>query len=450
MFFKNKYNINNIRKYIVGVGKKVPIKNNKQSVYINFDNAASTPSFLPVLNNVNEFLKVYSSIHRGTGYKSKISTQIYDECRQVVGDFVNCDLNENAIIFTKNTTESINKLSYRLGLSSDDIVMISQMEHHSNDLPWRNKAQIVVIGLLKDGSLDLDDFESKLKHYNKRVKLVSITGCSNVTGYINDIHHIASMAHKYGSKILVDAAQLAPHRSVNMSGFKDDDFIDFLAFSAHKMYAPFGTGVLIGPRSTFEKGDPEYRGGGNVLAVSRSEVYWADPPEKDESGTPNVVGAFALAESIKILTEIGLDNIKKHELELTKYTLEGLNSIKNLEFYASKSNLSNMVGVIPFNISGMHHSSVANLLSDESGIGVRNGCFCAQPYVHSLLGLSTSDIHNVHRDILFGRHYKVPGLVRISFGVYNNKKEVKKFINTLSYIAENGNILSKQNFSHML
>ena len=452
MFFKNKYSINNARKYIVGVNKKVPLENNKKIKYINFDNAASTPSFLPVLENVNKFLEVYSSIHRGTGYKSKISTETYDNCREVVADFVNCDLNDNAIIFTKNTTESINKLSYRLGLSLNDVVIISQMEHHSNDLPWRNKSTVVVAGLLKDGSLDLDDLEKKLRLYNKRVKLVSITGCSNVTGYINDIHKIATLAHRHGAKILVDAAQLAPHRKINMSGFKDDDHIDFLAFSAHKMYAPFGSGVLIGPKKVFEKGEPEYCGGGNILAVSRNEIHWAHPPEKDESGTPNVVGAYALTESIKILNEIGLDNIRDHELELTNYALEGLSSIENIELHISKSRLSDgdMVGVIPFNVKEIHHSKVAILLADKGGIGVRNGCFCAHPYIHSLLGLNASDISDVQRDILFGRYNKVPGLVRVSFGVYNNKKEVKKFIKTLKYIVENENILSKQNTRVML
>ncbi len=445
MFLKTKYDINNIRRHIVGIDKKVPLKNNKKSTYINFDNAASTPSFSPVLTSVNEFLEVYSSIHRGTGYKSMLSTRAYDESREVVANFVNCDLSENVIIFTKNTTESINKLSYRLDLSDSDVVIISQMEHHSNDLPWRSKAKVVVVDLLKDGNIDLDDLESKLKLYNQKVKLVSITGCSNVTGYVNDIHLIASLAHKYGAKILVDAAQLAPHRKINMSGFKNDDFIDFLAFSAHKMYAPFGTGVLIGPRHVFEKGEPEYCGGGNILAVSRTEIYWADPPEKDESGTPNVVGAFALAESLKIIDEIGLDNIKIHELELTNYMVDSLRSIENIELNISKAKLAkgDMVGVVPFNLRGMHHSQVAKLLSDEGAIGVRNGCFCAHPYVHGLLGLSPSEISNIQKDILFGRYYKVPGLVRASFGVYNNKKEVKKFVKVLKDIAENRSILSK-------
>lgn len=447
MFFKNKYTINNIRKYIVGVDKKVPLKNNKKSRYINFDNAASTPSFSPVLENVNEFLEVYSSIHRGTGYKSRISTEIYDRCREVVADFVNCDLNKNAIIFTKNTTESINKLSYRLGLSKDDIIIISQMEHHSNDLPWRSKCRTVIIDLDKDGSLDLNDLENKLKLYRGRVKLVSVTGCSNVTGYINDIHKISSLSHKYGTKIHIDAAQLVPHRKINMKGFKDDDFIDFLSFSAHKMYAPFGSGVLIGNKSVFEKGIPEYSGGGNILAVSRDEVYFADPPEKDEAGTPNVVGAFALCESIKVLEEIGMEKVKTHELELTKYLLEKLNDIPHLELYISKSKLQKeeMVGVVPFNIKGMHHSTVSKLLSDDGGIGVRNGCFCAHPYIHTLLKLSPSEISNVQRDILFKRFEKVPGMVRVSFGIYNTKKEINKFSKVLSYIAENGNILSKQN-----
>lgn len=447
MFFEKKYNINNIRKSIIGVEKKVPLNNNKKSRYINFNNASSTPVFFPVLKKVNKFLEVYSSINRGSGYKSSISTEIYDECREVVGDFVNCNTNDNAIIFTKNTTESINKLSFRLNLSKDDVVIISQMEHHSNDLPWRDKCRVVVVDLLKDGSLDMDDLKSKLELHKVNLKLVSITGCSNVTGYINDIHKIASLAHKFGAKIFVDAAQLAPHRKINMSGFEKNDNIDFLAFSAHKMYAPFGSGVLIGPKSLFEKGRPEYSGGGNTLVVSRDEVHWANPPKKDESGTPNVIGALALAESIKIIEEIGFDSIERHETELTRYMIENLSTVKHLELNISRNKFDkiNMIGIIPFNVKGMHHLRVAKLLSDRGGIGVRSGSFCAQPYIHSLFKLNQTEINNIRRDILFERYKKVPGLVRISFGMYNNKKEIRKFTKVLKDITENRSILSKQN-----
>ncbi|AFS78087.1 cysteine desulfurase Csd [Gottschalkia acidurici 9a] len=450
MFFKNKHSINNIRNHIVGVDTKVPLGNGKKSIYINFDNAASTPSLSPVLDKVNEFLEVYSSIHRGTGYKSLLSTDAYEESREIVADFVNCDKSKNTIIFTKNTTESINKLSYRLNLSPNDIVIITEMEHHSNDLPWRNKANVVTVDLLDDGTLNLDDLELKLKAYRGRVKLVSVTGCSNVTGYINDIHYISSLAHKYGAEILVDAAQLIPHRKINMSGSKSDDFIDYLAFSSHKMYAPFGTGVLIGPKSTFEKGDPEYVGGGNVLAVSRNSVYWSDPPEKDEAGTPNVIGAVALAESIKILKEVGLNNIKNHEKELLNHMFKSLESINGLDLYSSKNKKvrDSMVAVIPFNLKGFHHSFLANLLSSEGGIGVRNGCFCAHPYVHSLLKLTPSQISELQRDILFGRLHKVPGLVRVSFGMYNTKKEVNSFIKTLKHITENKKELERE-YKHL-
>lgn len=447
MFFEKKYNINNIRRSIIGVDNKVPLKNNKKSRYINFDNASSTPAFFPVLKKINEFLEVYSSIHRGSGYKSSLSTEIYGECREVVADFVNCDPSDNAIIFTKNTSESINKLSFRLNLSKDDVVIISQMEHHSNDLPWRSKCRVVVIDSLKDGSLDMDDLKVKLELYKSKLKLVSITGCSNVTGYINDIHAIASLTHKFGAKIFVDAAQLASHRKINMSGFESDDNIDFLAFSAHKMYAPFGSGVLIGPKSFFEKGVPEYSGGGSVLAVSRDEIHWANPPEKDETGTPNVVGALALAESMKIINEIGFDSIEGHERELTRYMLENLSTIKHLELNMSKGrfNSTNMIGIIPFNIKGMHHLKVSRLLSDYGGIGVRSGSFCAQPYIHSLFKLNQTQINDIRRDILFERYQKVPGLVRVSFGMYNNKKEIRKFTKVLKDITEKRNILSKQN-----
>ncbi|NMA67289.1 MAG: aminotransferase class V-fold PLP-dependent enzyme, partial [Clostridiaceae bacterium] len=215
---------------------------------------------------------------------------------------------------------------------------------------------------------------------------------------------------------------------------------------AHKMYAPFGTGVLIGPKSTFEKGEPEYSGGGTILAVSSDDIYWANPPDKDEAGTPNVIGALALAESIKVLNEVGMNSVRKHEKELTKYMLEKIYPIKGFKSYLStnKKVLNDMVGVIPFNIEGFHHSFLSTVLSAEGAIGVRNGCFCAHPYIHSLLRLSATDISNLQRDILFGRMDKVPGLVRISFGIYNTKKEINEFVRVLKYIVDNKNSLEQK------
>lgn len=439
MLFKNRLSIDNVRKNVVGIDKKIMLRNGKKTNYICFDNAASTPTLVPVLEKVNEFLEWYSSIHRGTGYKSVISTRTYDDSRKIVADFLNADFEKNVVIYVKNSTEAINKLSYRLQLDKNDVVISSLMEHHSNDLPWRNKCKTLFANVLQDGRLDLDDLEKKLASNKGKVKLVAITGCSNVTGYINDIHYIASLSHRHGAKILVDAAQLAPHRSINMKGKYSDDYLDFVVLSGHKLYAPFGIGVLVGPKSTFQSGKPEYTGGGTIISVSQNNIYYAAPPEREEAGSPNIVGAVALAESIKAINEIGMDKIAKHEMELTKYLLKNLTKLPRIKIYSNTKEalFPNMAGVVSFNIPDLHHSLLASLLAYEGGIGVRNGCFCAHPYVHRLLNLTPSEIRKLQQDMMFGRFKNVPGLVRISFGMYNTIQEIDVFLNILSYIIEN-------------
>lgn len=446
MLFKNKLSIDNIRKYIVGIDKKVVLRNGKKVNYIFFDNAASTPALVPVLEKVNEFLGWYSSIHRGTGYKSIISTHTYDNSRKIVADFLNADIEKNTIIYVKNTTEAINKLSYRINLDKSDIIISSLMEHHSNDLPWRSKCRTLYINLLEDGSLDLKDLEKKLIVNNGKVKLVAITGCSNVTGYINDIHYIASLSHKYGAKILVDAAQLAPHRNINMEGISRDDYIDFVVLSGHKIYAPFGTGVLVGPKSVFQSGEPEYTGGGTVISVSQNNVYYSHPPEREEAGSPNIVGAVALSQAIRVINEIGMNNIIDHEMKLTEYFLNKLSKIPKIKIYSNTKNflISNMAGVISFNIPDLPHSLLASLLAHEGGIGVRNGCFCAHPYVHQLLHLSAKEISKIQQDMIFGRLKNIPGLVRVSFGMYNTIEEIDIFIDVLNYIVKYKNSICNQ------
>jgi len=313
------------------------------------------------------------------------------------------------------------------------------MEHHSNDLPWRNKSKTLHINILQDGRLDLDDLETKLKNNVGKVKLVAITGCSNVTGIINDIHSIASLTHKYDGKILVDGAQLIPHRKVNMKGYKNDDYIDFLVLSAHKMYAPFGTGVLIGPKTIFQHGEPEYVGGGTIISVTQFSSFWADLPDKEEAGSPNVVGAVALSKAIKVLEEIGMDAIKDHEKELTKYFIDSLKSISGIKIYspAYDSIHKDVVGVISLNLSDISHNLLSSLLSYEGGIGVRSGCFCAHPYIHKLLQLTPRDISRLQEKLILGNYQDTPGLVRVSFGLYNNKKEIDQFISTFKNIISN-------------
>ncbi|MCK5452898.1 MAG: aminotransferase class V-fold PLP-dependent enzyme, partial [Calditrichia bacterium] len=379
--------MDDLAKMVVGYDKKVPLLNGNLVQYINLDNAASTPALTPVMEKVNEAMEWYSSIHRGTGFKSQLCSELFENGREVIAEFVNIDPETHAIIFGKNATEAINKLANRLSISKDELFLVSKMEHHSNDLPWRSKGKVEHINIHPDGRLDEEHLIELLKKYHGKVALVAVTGASNVTGWVNDINRLAEICHEHHTRIMIDAAQLAPHRTINMKSPDDPGHIDFLVFSAHKIYAPLGSGVLIGPKSFFEEGDPDYVGGGTVKIVGLSYAHWAETPEKDEAGSPNTIGVIALAKSLLAIRDLGMKNIAKHEMELTAYILEKMNKLTRIQIYGSKdpSVVENRLGVIAFNVEGMPHALTAAILNYEGGIGVRNGCFCAHPYIKLLM-----------------------------------------------------------------
>jgi selenocysteine lyase/cysteine desulfurase len=316
------------------------------------------------------------------------------------------------------------------------------MEHHSNDLPWRSVAQVVHIRLSPDGRLDEEDFDEQLKRFAGRVALVAITGASNVTGFLNPIHRLATKAHSVGAHILADCAQLAPHRKIHMLSIDDPGHLDYVSISAHKLYAPFGTGALIGLRSTFEQGEPDQTGGGTVEIVTLEDVVWADPPDREEAGSPNTIGAVALAAAIHQIEKIGMANIASHEAELTSYALEKLNHIPTIKIYGDPDpeRAAERLGVIPFQMEGYSHFLVSAILGYEFGIGVRSGCFCAHPYILHLLGLSPEKARQVRTRMLAGDKSDMPGMVRISFGLYNTKVDIDELIEALIHIS-NGNFL---------
>jgi cysteine desulfurase / selenocysteine lyase len=421
------------RKLIVGLDKEVPLSSGKKVVGINFDNAATTPPFVSVVKEVVKFSPWYSSVHRGTGYKSKISSQIYDDARRLVLDFVNADPEKYTVIFVKNTTEGINKLSYRLIGSPDCIVLSTCMEHHSNDLPWRDKCTVRYVEVDDKGRLSMEDLEDKLRKYRGSVKLVTVTGASNVTGYINDIHKIAALAHEYGAKILVDGAQLVPHAEIDMKQPDEEDHIDYLVFSAHKMYAPFGIGVIVAPKECFRYGVPEYKGGGTVQLVTREYVDWDEPPGKEEAGSPNILGVVALIAAIEELRKLGMKNLERQEEVLTDYALMRMKKIPFIQLYGEVDDKVKRVGIIPFNIVGIPHQEIAKILSEDAGIAVRSGCFCAQPYVQRLLNIPGGEIEMYRTHPALNK----PGLVRISFGLYNTFNEVDGFISKINRIVTN-------------
>lgn len=424
------------RHLVAGNDTIIPLKNGFHTLSINFDNAATTPPLNEVLTEILKFTPWYSSIHRGTGYKSRVSNKFYEDSRKIILEFVGGDVDKDVAIYVKNTSEAINKLSNRLfTIHPEGVILCSKMEHHSNLLPWNGKYTTDYIEVDSSGRLSMLSLKEKLDKYNGRVKLVAITGASNVTGFTNPIHEIAELAHAYGAKILVDGAQMVPHGAIDMLPHYSLAHIDYLAFSAHKMYAPFGIGVLVGPKDTFMQGAPDYVGGGTVDFVSQDLVIWNSPPDKEEAGSPNVLGVVALIKSIKVLEKLGMKNIENYEKELLIYATKAMRQIPGIRLYGDDGNFKDKVSILPFDIEGIPHNITAKALSYEAGIAVRSGCFCAQPYIQSLFKMSKKQIMWYADNLKAPR----PGIVRLSFAMYNTFDEIDVLIRVLNKIVRNKN-----------
>lgn len=426
------------RSLFAGLETITPLLDGRSQRYINLDNAASTPSLLAVQKAVDDFLQYYSSVHRGTGFKSQLSTHFYEEARHTVLNFLGADPAEHTCIFVKNTTEAVNKLARRFPFTTQrDIVLTTGMEHHSNDLPWRAAAHTIHIALTPEGRLDEADFDQKIAQYGPRLALVAVTGASNVTGYLNPIHRLAEKTHAAGAMFFADCAQLAPHRKVDMGLLSDPAHLDFVAISAHKMYAPFGSGALVGRQDVFAQGDPDVRGGGTVEIVTLDDVVWAAPPDRDEAGSPNTVGAIALAAAIKQLERVGMNQVAQHEADLTEYALQKLPSIPGIRLFGDNNpaHAAQRLGVLPFMLEHVPHFLVASILGYEFGIGVRSGCFCAHPYILHILGLTGEEAQMVRQHMLAHDKSEMPGLLRASFGLYNTTDEVDALVDALKHIA---------------
>lgn len=421
----------NYRPMFDGIDLTVKLGDGAHVTPICFDNAATTPPFKCVDREIFKYMQMYGSIGRGKGPKSEYSTRVYEKCREYVKEYFNLKNDDRyTVIFTKNTTEGINLISSTLLNSKDDKVLITRMEHHANDLPWRYNANVIYVDVDNQGKLKVDDIEEQLIKNKGEIKFISVTGASNVTGYVNPICQIAKLAHKYGAKIIIDAAQLAPHREINMRGTGNDDYIDFLALSAHKMYAPYGAGVVIGLKEDLEDREPFLKGGGAVDLVFDYDIYWSELPSRFEAGTPNYLGVVALYTAMNKLKEIGFDKIQEHEEFLKNRLIQGLRDIDRVVLYGD-CDYKERLGVVTFNVNGMSFDSVADRLSSIRGISVRQGAFCSHTYVRRLLG-----IDDLKAQELFNKGYKAPGMIRASLGLYNTSEEVDEFLNTMEFMIK--------------
>jgi selenocysteine lyase/cysteine desulfurase len=422
---------------LVGSGQLVPCLDGVARPAIELDQAASTQAHPEVVTRVDQFLPWYSSVHRGAGFRSRHATATYERARQAVLAFAGREPDgPDVAILCRNTTEAINQLAYRLRLQPSDVVVTTVVEHHANLLPWGRVADRRYVECTTRGTFSVDDVCAALDH-GPRPALLAVTGASNVTGWLPPIEAIIDVAHQRGVRVVVDAAQLAPHRPLPPSA-------DFLAFSGHKLYAPFGSGALIGPRSVFETGDPFLAGGGAVDLVGLDEVIWTAPPDREEAGSPNVIGAVALHAAIDAIRGIGWEAIEAHERELGGRLIDGLRAIDGVRLLGphgaspdgdGSDSAVETLPVAAFTIEGIHHALVAARLSAEYGIAVRHGCFCAHPYVVRLLGLDDLDVEAYRKEVLQGDHRHVPGAVRASAGLGTSGGDIESLLAAVGDLA---------------
>ncbi len=381
------------------LGRKVY---NRPLVYL--DNGATTQKPRCVVEAMTEeYYSVNANVHRGVHFLSQQATELHEASRETVRKFINAR-STNEIIFTRGTTESINLLAYSFGeamMKEGDEVIVSTMEHHSNIVPWqlvgeRKGIRLRVIPMTDEGELMMDEYE---KLFNENTRLVSVMHVSNVLGTVNPVSHIIEVAHSHGVPVMIDGAQSTPHFAVDMQELD----CDFFAFSGHKIYGPTGVGVLYGKEEWLDK-LPPYQGGGEMIKnVSFEKTTFNELPYKFEAGTPDYVATHALAKALEYVDAIGMDNICKHEQELTKYAMEQMAMIPEMRFFGTAPGKD---AVISFLVGDIHHLDMGTLL-DRLGIAVRTGHHCAEPLM---------------------RRLGIEGTVRASFGLYNTKEEVDALV----------------------
>ncbi|MBR7838911.1 aminotransferase class V-fold PLP-dependent enzyme [Actinospica durhamensis] len=403
---------------VVGAGLPVPLVTGTAVPYANLDCAASAPALRAVAELVATALPYYASVHRGAGYASQVSTALLENSRACVGRFLGAR-EEDVVVFTRNTTDALNLLAHCVPAGGS--VLYLDIEHHANLLPWQRRGDVVLEAAptLRE---TLTDLEAALAA--TPTALVAVTGASNVTGQVLPIAELAEITHRHGARIAVDAAQLAPHRRVSLR----ESGVDYLALSGHKLYAPYGAGVLVGRRDWLDEAPAYLAGGGAVREVGLAGTDWAPAPARHEGGTPNVLGAATLARACEELATVGGAALSAHEEALRQRLLAGLATlpeVKVLRIWAQEDERAegaereDCIGVVSFTVTGYHAGWLAAYLSAEHGIGVRDGRFCAHPLL-ARLGLGAD------------------GAVRASFGVGSSSADVDRLVQALRTLLTEG------------
>jgi selenocysteine lyase/cysteine desulfurase/rhodanese-related sulfurtransferase len=407
-------------------GRRVPVLGLGEQSLCYLDHAASTHTPACVLDRYSTFMSgEYANIHRGTHHLSRMATELFDQCYDLVARFIGGELERSCVVFQTNTTQAIDLASHSVA-SIPGKVLVTELEHHSNDLPHRKRGPVLRARATPDGALDMDHLEQLLSHDD--VKLVAMTGASNVTGWMPDIHAVARLAHAHGAYVLLDCAQLLAHQQIDVRDPDDPEHIDFVAAAGHKAYAPFGASFLYAPRAVLDAAPPYLPGGGTATRVTKMTAEFVGSPDRHQGGTPNIGGVIALAEALRFLDRVGMDRVREHELGLTRTALDGLSQLEGVTVYGPAS-ADARLGVISFNVEGVSDLLTAAVLSEERALACRNGRFCAHVYVDRLLKSQGGANPEAGSE---------PGAVRASFGLYNRPQDAERLVDAVRMVRDRG------------
>ncbi|MFE0177031.1 aminotransferase class V-fold PLP-dependent enzyme [Streptomyces sp. NPDC059002] len=423
---------------VLGRDVTVPLVTGGEVTYAALDYAASAPALQRVWDDVAAYAPYYGSVHRGAGYLSQLSTDLFENSRTTVAEFLGCREGDQ-VIFTRSTTDSLNLLA--AVLPADCQVFVFETEHHASLLPWRD-ARVTYLNAPRTPDEAVQTLERALADRDPYgPALVCVTGASNVTGELWPVRELAAAAHAHGARIVLDAAQLAPHHPVSI----DELDVDWVAFSGHKLYAPFGSGVLAGRSDWLRAAEPYLAGGGASRKVARRpkeagggvDVEWHDTAARHEAGSPNVIGVYSIAAACKALTEAGFDELVARERHLIAKVREGLAEVPQVRVLSLFGDDAPRVGVISFVVDGWNSSHFAAALSAEYGIGVRDGLFCAHPLVRTLLGSEPDEPGEC------GAPEAAPGekslnAIRVSFGAGTPDEHVDRFVRAVKELVADG------------
>ncbi|MGA4982494.1 aminotransferase class V-fold PLP-dependent enzyme [Streptomyces sp. GESEQ-13] len=417
---------------VLGRDVAVPLVTGGEVTYAALDYAASAPALQRVWDDVAAYAPYYGSVHRGAGYLSQLSTDLFENARRTVAEFLGCRADDQ-LVFTRSTTDSLNLLAAALPDGCE--VFVFETEHHAALLPWRRAGRVTFLDAPDSPAQAVETLERALADRDPHgPALVCVTGASNVTGELWPVRELAAAAHAHGARIVLDAAQLAPHRAVSV---RDLD-VDWVAFSGHKLYAPFGSGVLAGRADWLRAAEPYLAGGGASRTVARREdggvdVQWHETAARHEAGSPNVIGAYAIASACKALTEAGFDALAEREDALVRAVREGLADVPEVRFLSLFGDDAPRVGVLSFVVDGWNSSHFAAALSAEYGIGVRDGLFCAHPLVRRLLGGDTGGAGECGAP-----EAGALNAIRVSLGAGTPEEHVARFVRAVRELVRDG------------